>query len=219
MRIVSFPIPRLLAVVAAAALCCFPVFAQQTLGGITGEVTDSSGGVIPNVTVTVVGEQTSLTRTTRTNGSGSYNFVDLPIGTYTLTYTDEGFDVQKTQHIGVQADRTATVNASLKVGKTSETILVEASPLMNAVDTTNGYVLDHRQLYRVGDSIHGRERRAARRHRRQLRPGQRAHLGQRPARYFQYVFAEWGGRLEPVQRQEHQPGGLVPRGGQHGRRQ
>ena len=146
MRIVSFPIPRLLAVVAAAALCCFPVFAQQTLGGITGEVTDSSGGVIPNVTVTVVGEQTSLTRTTRTNGSGSYNFVDLPIGTYTLTYTDEGFDVQKTQHIGVQADRTATVNASLKVGKTSETILVEASPLMNAVDTTNGYVLDHAQI-------------------------------------------------------------------------
>ena len=54
LRIVSSPIPRLLAIVAAVALCTSAVQAQQTLGGITGEVTDASGGVIPNVTVTVV---------------------------------------------------------------------------------------------------------------------------------------------------------------------
>ncbi len=82
------------------------------------------------------------TRSVKTNASGVYSFVNLPIGAYTLTYTADGFDVQKTQHITVQANRTATVNASLKVGKTSETVEVEASPLMNAVDTTNGYVLD-----------------------------------------------------------------------------
>jgi hypothetical protein len=64
-----------------------PLNAQQTLGGITGEVTDASGGVIPNVTVTVTEEQTSLTRATKTNGSGSYSFVNLPIGVYTLTYS------------------------------------------------------------------------------------------------------------------------------------
>jgi hypothetical protein len=137
---------RLLAFAAAAALCSAPVAAQQTLGGITGEVTDASSSVIPNVTVTALGEQTSLTRTARTNGSGAYTFVNLPIGDYTLTFTAEGFDVQRTQHIGVQADRTATVNAALKVGKTSETVEVEASPLMNAVDTTNGYVLDKGQI-------------------------------------------------------------------------
>jgi len=146
MRLISALIPRLLAVVAAVALCSPAVFAQQTLGGITGEVTDASGGVVPNAAVTLVGEQTSLTRAAKTNGSGIYLFVDLPIGTYTLTYTAEGFDVQKTQHITVQADRTATVNAQLKVGKTSTTIEVEASPLMNAVDTTNGYVLDNAQI-------------------------------------------------------------------------
>jgi hypothetical protein len=93
-----------------------------------------------------VGEQTSLTRTTKTNGSGAYSLVNLPIGTYTLTYTATGFDVQKTQHIAVQADRTATVNAALKIGQTTETVEVEASPLMNAVDTTNGYVLDNAQI-------------------------------------------------------------------------
>jgi len=148
-RIVSSSIPRLLAISAVVALCCSAVFAQQTLGGITGEVSDSSGGVIPSATVTVVDEQTSLSRTVKTNGSGEYSLVNLPIGAYTLTFTAEGFDVQKTQHITVQANRTATVNASLKIGKTSETVEVEASPLMNAVDTTNGYVMDTAQIESV----------------------------------------------------------------------
>jgi hypothetical protein len=75
--------------------------------------------------------------------------VNLPIGTYTLTYTADGFDVQKTQHITVQADRTATVSASLKVGQTTTTVEVAASPLMNAVDTTNGYVMDTAQIESV----------------------------------------------------------------------
>ncbi|MGO9340507.1 MAG: TonB-dependent receptor domain-containing protein [Terracidiphilus sp.] len=148
-RFVSSPIHRLLAVLAVVALCSSSVQAQQTLGGITGEVSDSSGGVIPGATVTVVDEQTSLTRTVKTNASGEYTLVNLPIGAYTLTYTSEGYEVQKTQHITVQANRTATVNATLKVGKTSETVEVEASPLMNAVDTTNGYVMDTAQIESV----------------------------------------------------------------------
>jgi hypothetical protein len=141
---------RLLVVVAVVALCCCSsLLAQQTLGGITGEVSDASGGVIPNARVTIVDEQTSLTRTALTNGSGTYSFVNLPIGTYTLTYTADGFDVQKTQHITVQANRTATVNASLKIGQTSTTVEVEASPLMNVVDTTVGYVLDKAEIQSV----------------------------------------------------------------------
>ncbi len=132
--------------IAAAMFSTHPLNAQQTLGGITGEVTDASGGVIPNVAVTVTEEQTSLTRTTKTNGSGSYSFVNLPIGVYTLNYTAAGYQAQKTPHITVQADRTATVNASLKVGQASTTVEVEAAPLMNAVDTTNGYVMETQQI-------------------------------------------------------------------------
>ena len=98
----------------AVLFCGSCLWAQQTLGGITGEVTDASGGVIPNATVTVVEEQTSLTRTAKSNGAGSYAFVNLPIGTYTITYSADGYEEQKTPHITVQADRTATVNASLK---------------------------------------------------------------------------------------------------------
>ena len=77
---------RLFAFATVAALCSLQVLAQQTLGGITGEVTDASGGVIPNVSITVLDESTSLTRTTTTNPSGTYLLVILPIGTYTLTY-------------------------------------------------------------------------------------------------------------------------------------
>jgi hypothetical protein len=142
----SLPIFRLLMVVAVVALCCAPMFAQQTLGGLTGTVTDTSGALVPNVTVTVVDENTSLTRTTKTNGSGEYSLVNLPIGSYTLTYSADGFEVQKSEHITVQANRTGTVNASLKVGKTTDTVEVDASPLMNATDTTNGYVMDKAEI-------------------------------------------------------------------------
>src|ERR1017187_7809389 len=147
MRIFSTLHSRLLAIAAAAALCSFPVLAQQTLGGISGTVTDPNGGVIPNAEVSAVGEQTALTRTASTNGSGGYSFVNLPIGTYTLTYTAEGFQIQKTPHIIVQADRTVTLNAQLKVAAAKgDTVVVEGSPLMNAVDTTVGYVLDKTQI-------------------------------------------------------------------------
>ena len=146
MRVCSFSFAGLLAVVAAGALCPSSLQAQQTLGGITGEVTDASAGVIPNVTVSLTHEETSVTRTTKTNDQGEYTFVNLPIGTYTLTYTADGYQAQKTPHITVEADRTATLNVSLKVGQASTTVEVEAAPLMNAVDTTNGYVMEQQQI-------------------------------------------------------------------------
>ena len=71
---------------------------------------------------------------------------DRPIGTYTLTFTHEGFESEKVPSITVQADRTATVNATLPVGKVGTVVEVDATPLMNAVDTTNGYVLEKEQI-------------------------------------------------------------------------
>jgi len=123
--------------------------AQQTLGGITGTVSDKSGSVLPDTTVTIVGDQTKLTRTQKTNGNGAYDFVNLPIGTYTVTVSHDGFETQKLPSILVQADRTATLNIALKIGQVGTTIEVEAAPAMNAVDTTNGYVLEQEQIQTV----------------------------------------------------------------------
>jgi Carboxypeptidase regulatory-like domain len=122
------------------------VRAQQTLGGITGTVTDTTGAVIADGTVTAVNDQTTLTRTQTTSAGGAYSFVDLPIGTYTITFTHTGFETQKIPSILVQANRTATVNAELKIGEVTQTVTVEETPLLNAVDTTNGYVMDKAEI-------------------------------------------------------------------------
>jgi len=120
--------------------------AQQTLGGITGTVTDRTGSVLADTVVTIVGDQTKLTRAQKTNANGSYDIVNLPIGTYTLTFTHEGFQTQKVPSITVQADRTATLNVVMPVGQVGTIVEVQADPLLNAVDTTNGYVLDEQQI-------------------------------------------------------------------------
>ena len=120
--------------------------AQQTLGGITGTVTDTSGALVTDATVTAVNDQTTLTRTLMTSAEGAYTFVNLPIGNYTLTFEHAGFETQKIPSILVQANRTATVNAQLKVGQVTQTVTVQETPLLNAVDTTNGYVLDKSQV-------------------------------------------------------------------------
>jgi len=127
--------------------CSLPAISQQTLGSIAGTVTDASGGTIPDTKVTAVEGSTHLTRTATTNASGAYEFVNLPIGTYTLTFTHDGFDSQNNPGILVQADRTSTVNTGLKVGEVSTSIEVDGgAPLMNSTDTTNGYVMDKAQI-------------------------------------------------------------------------
>jgi hypothetical protein len=133
-------------------LCLFEtpmLTAQQTLGAITGVVTDPEGSILPGTTVTLVGEQTGLKRTAIAGSNGFYNFPDLPIGTYTLTFARDGFETDKFPGIVVQADRTVTLPAQLKVGATTDSVTVEASPLMNDVDTTNGYVLDKAQIQAI----------------------------------------------------------------------
>src|ERR1700686_2370133 len=141
---------------AASCLICSLAFllapnarSQQTLGGITGTVTDASGGALTDSQVTLVADATKLTRTQKTNNAGIYEFVNLPIGSYTLTLSHDGFETQKIPSITVQADRTATVNVTLKVGQIGTTVTVEASPLMNSEDTTNGYILEKDQILSV----------------------------------------------------------------------
>ena len=150
---------------------------------------------LPGTVVTLVSDDTTLTRTQTSSGNGSYDFVNLPIGTYTLTFTHEGFQSQKVPSILVQANRTATVNANLKVGEVDTTITVQETPLINAVDTTNGYILDRQQIEAVplptgsftglAHSFSRCERRVAFRYRGQFWSGQPAHLGERTARHEQ----------------------------------
>src|SRR5689334_4775290 len=136
----------LVSFLAMAFLLASNLSAQQTLGGVSGTVTDSSGAIVADATVTLVGDQTKLTRSQNTNPNGGYLFVNLPIGSYTLTFTHAGFQSQTIPSILVQANRTVSLNAELKVGNVSESITVEETPLLNVVDTTNGYVMDKLEI-------------------------------------------------------------------------
>jgi hypothetical protein len=125
----------------AALLLTTSASSQQTLGSINGTVTDVSGAVVGDVAVKVRNVDTNLEQTRTTKADGSYNFADLPIGTYEVTFTRAGFNTEVHSKILVQGNRASTVNGSLKPGDMSAQVTVTATPLLNQTDATNGYVL------------------------------------------------------------------------------
>jgi len=116
---------------------------------MNGTVTDSSGAVIPQATVKIRNLATNLQVSADTKSDGSFSAADLPIGTYQVAFSKEGFQSTVFSQISVQGNRTATVNAALKPGATSESVTVDATPLLNETDTTTGYVLDDKQIAEI----------------------------------------------------------------------
>src|SRR5579864_8330762 len=115
--------------------------AQQTLGSINGTVVDQSNAVVANAAVEARNVNTGLVVTAKTRNDGSFNMADLPIGTYEVTITKEGFKKDVHSQILVRGNLTTTVNATLQPGEVTSTVTVTATPLMNQTDTTNGYTL------------------------------------------------------------------------------
>lgn len=124
-----------------SCLLGFAARAQQTLGSINGTVKDASGAVVQGAKVTVRNTGTNLELTSTTNSEGSFSFVDLPLGTYAVTFSADGFKKEVYSQILVQGNRTITVNATLQPGEVSATISVNGTPLLNETDTTMGYTL------------------------------------------------------------------------------
>jgi hypothetical protein len=119
-------------------LCLVPslALAQGQSGSIAGMVKDSSGAVLPGVTVEVASPALiEKVRTAVTDGQGAYKIIDLGPGTYSVTFTLTGFSTVKREGIELTAAFTAPVNAEMKVGAVAETITVSGeSPI---VDTQN----------------------------------------------------------------------------------
>ena len=91
--------------------------AQGLSGSITGVVKDTSGAVLPGVTVEASSPALiEKIRSVVTDGTGQYQIVDLRPGTYTVTFTLPGFSTVKREGIELTGSFTATVNAELKVG-------------------------------------------------------------------------------------------------------
>src|SRR5262252_652798 len=74
-----------------AALCLPAAHAQVLYGSVIGDVTDASGGAVPNAKVTLTGSLTGLSREAVTDGAGRYSFVNVLPGRYTLKVAASGF--------------------------------------------------------------------------------------------------------------------------------
>src|SRR6185503_5265475 len=115
-------------------------YAQASL---TGTVRDSSGAVLPGVTVEAGSEALiERVRTAVTDGSGQYRIVDLPSGTYRATFTLAGFATVVRDAISLSGTFTATVNVDLRVGGIEETVTITGnSPIVDVQSTVRQDVL------------------------------------------------------------------------------
>ena len=124
-----------------------PARAQQA-SGIAGLVRDSSGAVLPGVTVEAASPALiERVRTAVTDAQGRFNIVNLRPGTYVVTFSLPGFNSVKREGIQLTAGFTATVNADMQVGALEETITVSGeTPLIDTQNTRQQKVLSSELL-------------------------------------------------------------------------
>src|SRR5437764_6050900 len=90
--------------------------AQTTFGSITGVVTDPTGAAVPNAQITVVNQDTGFTRRQLTGTTGVYTVPDLVPGPYRVRVEGNGFAVQETKNVLLDANHVVTVDIHLTVG-------------------------------------------------------------------------------------------------------
>jgi hypothetical protein len=125
------------AIAFAVVLCLVLVtgaFGQAISGNLVGTVTDSSSAVVPHATVEATNVATGITTTTTTSGTGAYRFENLPVGTYKISVKNTGFKTA-IQQVDVVLNQTGTLNVTLALGATTET--VEVSGVAAVIDTTS----------------------------------------------------------------------------------
>ena len=114
-----------LAIAALVTLLPAAAFAQE--GQIAGTVRDAQGGVMPGVLVEVSSPQLiQKVRSTTTDTNGQYRLTNLPVGTYDVTFTLEGFTKQQQKNVVLSSGFTAPVNSVMTVGQLTDTLVVTA---------------------------------------------------------------------------------------------
>src|SRR5579884_3163969 len=117
---------RILLVLCAAMFLVSCAWGQEDRGRISGLVSDPSGAVVPNATVTLLNEETYVTQTTVSDGAGAYVFNLLNPGLYSVTVDAPGFSKFEVQHVQIGVAAHVGVNAKLEVGKSTNTVTVSA---------------------------------------------------------------------------------------------
>jgi hypothetical protein len=140
--------PRTLAVVLTALLCSLPALAQEQRGSIEGIVKDSSGGLLPGVTVEAKSPSLVGVATTITDGRGTYRFPALTPGVYEVSAQLQGFRLVRVENVELQLGQFLKIDLTLTVASVMETVQVTAeSPIIDvkqnsATATINAEVIE-----------------------------------------------------------------------------
>ena len=124
----------LAAVCFLAAALAAPSQAQVLYGNILGNVSDSTGAVIPGAQVTITHDETGATRSGESNASGVYNFPTVPAGNYTVEVRSEGFRTHNETGVAVGVNDATRVNIALEIGQVTEVVEVTAGAVRLQTD-------------------------------------------------------------------------------------
>jgi Carboxypeptidase regulatory-like domain len=140
----------LCAVLTSLLLVSTTVYAQDFRGAIAGTITDSTGGLLPGVTITVTNVETNISNNVVTDAKGFYQVRYLNSGTYSVEAKLEGFRPMIRKGIAVRVGDALTLNFKLELGGVSEVIQVTASaPLLDTRTSVTGQVIDSTQIQRL----------------------------------------------------------------------
>jgi len=121
--------------------------AQAVYGSVFGTVTDSSGAVVPNATITVIDVAKGTSETAQSNEDGQYRVQHLIPDTYTVSAEAKGFNKVTTENVIVYADTAPKVDITLTVGSVSNTVNVtSAAPLLQADHVDVNVILNERAV-------------------------------------------------------------------------
>ncbi len=123
------------------------IFAQSATTSLRGTISDAKGLLVAGASVTLSNAATGFSRTTKTDGQGVYQFLELPPATYVVTVEAAGFATTKRENVVLQVSSPATLNLALEVkGGTVVVDVTGEAPMVNTTDATLGNNFNARQL-------------------------------------------------------------------------
>ena len=140
MRVTKLNVARL--TIVFLLLFAVNAFGQTATGAVNGTVSDQSGAVVPNASVTLTNQKTNIARQAKTNESGYYLFINVQPGEYALRVTKQGFKQVDLAGLQVNVNQTVTQNPQLGIGNANEVMEVTAEgQLVDSTTTELGTVI------------------------------------------------------------------------------
>jgi len=139
---------RLVLLVVAIAVISVEALGQgETTSAIVGQVTDATGAVVPGATVTITNRDTGMKRSVRSDEAGRFSFPQLKPGSYSVKVEAQGFEFQQNNDVFSGLGQRQTVNFTLRVARSSETVEVNAEPpIINPENANTSTTLDEPAL-------------------------------------------------------------------------